>query len=52
MTSMYCIWIFFRIVYRESVYHRKTTGIPSYYKNVPIKKLHNLKNDKYVSQMF
>ena len=34
------------------VYYRKTTGTPSYHKNVLVNKLHILKNDKHVSRSY
>ena len=40
------------LTYMKIVHYRKTTGAPSHYKNVPVKKLHILKNDKYVSRSY
>ena len=37
---------------KNMIYYWKTTGTPSLYKNVPVKKLHILKNDKYVSRSY
>ena len=38
-------------VLKRIVYYWKTTGTPSHYKNVPVKKLHP-KNEKYVSRSY